>query len=393
MLRLKKIICIIFVVVLAFCISCTRNIQTDATLNKTKSKVDRETSNNVKKLDKGMVNRIVAIAAGDKHTVALEEDGTVWTWGNNEHGQLGIGTKESSNIPTKVKDLTNIIAIAAGSNHTLALEKDGTVWSWGAKESSSFDYDSKKDRIIPVKEMELKDIVAIDANAFNSLALRKDGTVWAWGDNIYKQLGSNRDNSEIPEQVPELNNAIKVASGGSYNITIKEDSTVWVWGEGYIEVNLCTEGDYYDGALTKVKKIENVVDVCGSPGGVIALKKDGTVWEWGDIDSPQKIIQLTDIIAIGQGLTHNMAVERDGVVWTWGDNERGQIGNGTSKDADYKPSQIQGLRDIIRVVGGEEYSVAFDKDGAVWTWGANDKGQLGDGTNVDKLKPIKIIFN
>ncbi len=74
---------------------------------------------------------MIAIAAGDTHTVALKTDGTVWAWGNNSNGQLGDGTTTQRTKPVEVSGLSTVIAIAAGDTHTVALKTDGTVWAWG----------------------------------------------------------------------------------------------------------------------------------------------------------------------------------------------------------------------------------------------------------------------
>jgi len=87
--------------------------------------------------------RIIAVAAGYEHTLALASDGSVWTWGNNDYGQLGDGTNVDRNIPVKVHGLTSVIAIAAGHFHSLALKNDGSVWVWGA--SSNLGNGAKND--------------------------------------------------------------------------------------------------------------------------------------------------------------------------------------------------------------------------------------------------------
>ncbi|MEW6276752.1 MAG: hypothetical protein AB1556_16790, partial [Bacillota bacterium] len=77
---------------------------------------------------------IIGLAAGNSHSLAVKSDGTVWTWGNNSRGQLGIGSwdyEDIHSVPVQVKNLTGIIAVAAGESHSLALKKDGTVWAWG----------------------------------------------------------------------------------------------------------------------------------------------------------------------------------------------------------------------------------------------------------------------
>lgn len=75
---------------------------------------------------------VIAIASGTWHSLALKSDGTVWTWGRNNYGQVGDGTFSNRKTPVQVKDLTDVVAIAGGYLHSLALRSDGTVWAWGS---------------------------------------------------------------------------------------------------------------------------------------------------------------------------------------------------------------------------------------------------------------------
>nr|WP_311282636.1 HYR domain-containing protein [Peribacillus simplex] len=104
----------------------------------------------------GVLNNVIAIAAGEFHSLALLNDGTVRAWGNNESGQLGDGTNIDSNVPVQVKGtggsgaLNNVVAIAAGGFHSLALLNDGTVRAWGNNESGQLGDGINTDSDIPV---------------------------------------------------------------------------------------------------------------------------------------------------------------------------------------------------------------------------------------------------
>lgn len=120
---------------------------------------------------------VVAIAAGiNNHSVALKADGTVWTWGQNHVGQAGNGT--ISVVPTRIpvlakisaaETLTGIVAIDAGNGHTLAVRNDGTVWAWGLNSNGPGD-DSTQIRTRPVRVRGLTDVAEVAGSAFWSLA-------------------------------------------------------------------------------------------------------------------------------------------------------------------------------------------------------------------------------
>ena len=147
---------------------------------------------------------VTAIAAGEFHTVALKSNGTVWAWGRNDYGQVGDGTTIEKHIPVSVSGLTGIIiAISAGELHTVALKNDGTVWAWGRNNYGQLGDGTTTDSDTPVKVNSLTGITAISAGESHTVALQSDGTLWAWGkNNDYGQLGDGTMvDSDTPVQV------------------------------------------------------------------------------------------------------------------------------------------------------------------------------------------------
>jgi alpha-tubulin suppressor-like RCC1 family protein len=177
---------------------------------------------------------VKTVDGGLSHSVALKNDGTVWTWGYNAHGQLGNGTWANSRYPTQVLDLDNITEIAAGSGFNLALRSDGTVWTWGQGQkgehglftevTGALDPDGKPspfytygeefhhqlDRNVPVQIPGLKNIIAIAAGESHGIAVDKDGVVWTWGFNDYGQIG----NSFVQSKGYPLSNPLNYLDGG-----------------------------------------------------------------------------------------------------------------------------------------------------------------------------------
>lgn len=258
----------------------------------------------------GDIKAIAAPVAGN-HSVALKSDGTVWAWGSNSHGQLGDGTVgnesltplqvaglsgvtavaggrfhslalnadgsvttwgDSLTVKSVVSGLTGVVAIAAGDNHSLALKGDGTVWSWWGSDANG-------------KQMSgLSGAVAVAAGAQHSLVLKGDGTVWAWGVNEFGQCGdADPLNKEVPVpfQVPGLADVTAIAAGARQSMALKADGTVWAWGQN-------TSGQLGDGTYVgraTVAAVSGLGDVTAIAGGrlhALALKSDGTVWVWGD---------------------------------------------------------------------------------------------------------------
>ncbi|MGI6307779.1 MAG: hemoblobin-interacting domain-containing protein [Dethiobacteria bacterium] len=326
------------------------------------------------------LTEVIAVAPGENHTLALKSDDTVWAWGSNSYGVLGNeNISGSSSVPVQVitdsetgTALTDIQAIAAGDVHSLALKNDGTVWAWGSKmygqlgdgESS---WTSCKVPVQVITDSEtgaaLTDIQAIAAGDVHSLALKNDGTVWAWGRNYYGQLGSGQDRSSLEESAvavqvitdlesgTALADVKAIAAGQGQSFALKNDGTVWAWGwNGNAQLG---NGSTVDSSVpVQVARLMDIQAITAGANHVMALKDDGTLWAWGnnnygqlgigaDVTSyiPTQLCAASDITMINAGYYHSLAVKNDGTVWAWGENKNGKLGDGTTERNPYPPEK------------------------------------------------------
>ena len=155
--------------------------------------------------------QMAAIAAGAGHSVSLDFSGNVWAWGMNYDGQIGqpMDTFEAD-IPEQVGSIANVVAIAAGDLHTVALKADGTVWTWGNNNSGQLGRTSSGSDRTPTQVNNLNSVVSIAGGNQFTLAATSNGFAYAWGDNTYGQLGIN------PVSVPSTNRPMLVA--GTSNV-------------------------------------------------------------------------------------------------------------------------------------------------------------------------------
>ncbi len=155
---------------------------------------------------KGLAN-VTSISAGYLFSVALENNGTVWTWGWNMYGELGDGIPGNVEVnrttPVRVVGLTNVTDISSGRDYTLALKDDGTVWTWGEYDGYQLIDNEPPYYYIPTQVKNLSGIESISANQMNSMALDKTGVIWAWGDNEYGQLGDGKNGVDLYQYTPE----------------------------------------------------------------------------------------------------------------------------------------------------------------------------------------------
>ena len=140
-----------------------------------------------------VMDNVAAVSAGFNHSLVLQTDGSLWTWGYNWYGQLGIGDWDDIVHPDPVKVMDNVAAVSAGNNYSLAIQADGSLWAWGENESGQLGDGTTEDRHSPVKIMD--NVAAVSAGENHSLAIKTDGSLWAWGENEYGQLGDGTTTS------------------------------------------------------------------------------------------------------------------------------------------------------------------------------------------------------
>ena len=263
----------------------------------------------------------------------------------------------------------NVKKIRSGESHTLILLGNGKVFGFGWNESGQVINGNSKNykKIVEIKGVE--SIVDIDVGDIHSVALRKDGIVFTWGSDFSGQLGSpDYKNFHLPVIVKMKNgeilkDIIKVAAGWDFSVALKKDGTVWTWGENKY-------GQLGDGTYKN-----KYYPVC--------------------VKGPKGIGYLQNIVDIKAGAYHVLALSKDGTVWAWGDNQFGQLGDGSfiSKKYPVKVKNFSGngeLSDIVKIECGAFHSCAINKNGEVLMWGKNMKGQLGNGTYEDRNLPVFV---
>lgn len=338
----------------------------------------------------------MSVSAGSMHTAVIKKDGSLWTCGRNDDGQLGDGTYTSR--VQFIKAVQGIESVSAGRNHTAVIKKDESLWAFG---SNSYGQLGISEEAIyytytPVKIM---DNVSMVSAGYNYTAIvKKDGSLWMCGDNAHGKLGNGETEGDTDEPVRVMNNVKKVSSGTYNTGIIKMDNSLWMCGsnESGCIGNGETEGDI----STPVKVMDDVADVRFGDYHTIILKTDGSVWGCGEnysgalgigegvvkVAKPVEI--MTGVKSIRAGEEYTAIIKNDGSLWTFGDNSSGQLGNGTTYRS-YTPIKI--MSDVSEMDIGALHTIVVKKDQSIWSWGDNTYGQLGDGTLEQKNKPVKVI--
>lgn len=346
------------------------------------------------------VSRAIRVAAGDGHTVALQQDGTIVAWGKNDSGQLGVGGTSNRSVATAVIGLTGVNEIAAGVSHTLAVA-GGSVWAWGNNQSAQLGDGTTTNRAVPVRVQGLTGVVAIAAGAAHGAALREDRSVWTWGNNQLGQLGDGTTTSRLaPIQVPGLTGVRAIAAGAGHTVALTTDGSLWAWGSN-------ESGELGDGTTTSrlspvqvATGLSGISAIAANWGGTVAMISGGTVWAWGSngygqlgngaIDNrsiPATVQGLSGVARIAANGMNSLALKQDGTVWAWGRYFSFNVN--ASYSAYSVPAPVPGLSNATGIASGFSGGLAI-QDGAAWAWGGNAYGELGDGTTIDRASPGQV---
>jgi len=347
------------------------------------------------------------ISSGDERTVAIKSDGTLWAWGNNMHGQLGDGTTQDKLNPTQESSAaTNWSSVSAGGSHTVAIKSDGTLWSWGKNNNGELGDGTTEDKLTPTQESNgATNWASVSAGKAHTVAIKNDGTLWAWGDNNYAQLGDGTavDKPNPTQESSGATNWSSVNARSDFSVAIKANGTLWGWGDNYF-------GQLGDG--TKVSRLNPTQESSGSMNWAhvnagewhtAAIKNDGSLWTWGrntygtlgdgtiadKVDPTQESSGATNWSSVSAGDKHTVGIKADGSLWSWGDNSFGQLGDGTTK-AKHNPTQESSLSMLwSHVSAGSDFTIGIKSNGTLWSWGDNSRGQLGNGITTDVLHPTQ----
>ncbi len=390
---------------------------------------------------------------------ALSSSGAVYAWGENNDGQLGVGTVVTQVTPVEVLgvlgvgNLADITQISAGLDFALALNSSGNVYAWGNNNDGQLGIgtlipttsDTPVEVLVALGGAALANISEISANENTALALNSSGNVYAWGDNNDGQLGNgNTTNSDVPVEVyatsaktSYLSNVTEVVeSADATSYALNTSGNVYAWGNnndgqlGNATTGGGTNSDYPVEVLGGAQggtDLVNITQIAAGTDFALALTSGGNVFSWGldtqgqlgnnsttKTDTPVEVIGVggigdlgttspsTPIIQISAGGAFAIALDSSGNVFTWGQDNEGQLGNGSASGHSATPVEVLGgeqggtdLSNIIWISAGLDYGLALDSTGEVWAWGNNSDGQFGNGssgTTSDTPVAVANIF-
>jgi alpha-tubulin suppressor-like RCC1 family protein len=304
---------------------------------------------------------------------------TLWAWGANKYGQLGLGDTITRETPNQIGTESDWLKVIAGGyatppiidiiDHTVALKTNGQLWAWGANGSGQLGDDSVTMRTTPRQIGNETDWTMITAGSKHTLSIKTNGsaqppggTLWAWGYNGYGQLGlGGGSDRKTPSQIGTDSDWSMVVAGGCHTITLKRDGTIWSWGSN-------RSGQLGLGDTTNRN----------SPVQV------GMETDWSELAAGGQYLTVPS-----RFIGHTIARKTNGVIWAWGDNSSGQLGLGDTINRT-TPSQIGLNTDWTLIIAGNQHTFAIKINSTLWSWGKNNYGQLGLGDTINRYMPMMV---
>lgn len=325
---------------------------------------------------------VVALSGGYSHCLALTSEGKVYSWGFGVGGTLGNGSGDTSRFPVEVVmdgalAGKTVVAVAAGSSHSLALTSDGEIFSWGTGQYGQLGNGSSSytPRFVPIAvnmsgALAGKKVIAIAAGIHHNLALTDDGQVYSWGSNEYGQLGgTGNSTSNVPIKVTTHGDlagkvVTQIAAGAFHSLILTDDGKMFAWGYNAM-------GALGDGTGNNASS-----PVAVNASGALAGK---------------------NVTAIAAGGHHCLVLTSAGEMYAWGYNETGALGNGNNTNSNL-PVAVErtgalASKTVTSIAGGFTHSLALTSEGEIYTWGANQYGELGTGNHNYSNIPVAVAMN
>jgi len=238
--------------------------------------------------NRNLMDNIISASAGGWHTMAIDSSNTLWGWGFNEYGQLGDGTTMFWDRPIRImENVLSVSTATSGSRSTFAIQNDNSLWAWGGNATGALGIGSINYHPNPDPIMVMENVAAVSNNNGRTMAITTSGELWGWGWNYSGMLGTRRntwDDIFIPYPVFVMDGVIAVSVGALHTMAIRFDGSLWTWG-------INQYGQLGDGTLTNrytpVMVLDNVVAISAGSRHSIALRSDGSLWAWGSNEDGQ----------------------------------------------------------------------------------------------------------
>jgi len=344
----------------------------------------------------------ISVSAGLDYSLGIKSDGSLWSWGRNDWGQLGTGDTTNRNTPTRVGRWNDWIAVSGGTYHSLGIRANGSLYAWGENEHGKLGTGNTTDQHTPTRVGNENDWTAINALIDTSLALRSGGRLYGWGFDNFGLLGTGNMTDQLtPIRVGNENDWTTVSARWQYSLGIRANGSLYAWGENE-HGKLGTGNTTDQHTPTRVGSASDWTAVSASYHHSLGIRSGGRLYGWGEnslgqigtgnfIDQhmPIRIGTRNDWFAVSGGFWHSLGIRGNGSLYAWGVNDDGRLGTGNTTHKN-TPTRVGTWNDWIAVSAGAYHSLGIRSDGSLYAWGWNLRGQLGLGDNRERHVPTLV---
>lgn len=349
-----------------------------------------------------------APAGLSNHSLSILENGTLWGWGTNTFGQLGLGNTQFITEPILI-DCGSWQSVSVGGSHSLAIKSDGTLWAAGSNLNGILGIQGITSSSTFVQVGTENDWDFVHCTGVASFGIKHDGTLWAWGRNFQSALGLGDDiNREVPTRVGTSNDWKVVASDGANvgALGMKTDGTIWGWGFNNVDLLIPIALGAIAPTPIQILPDSGYKDLSCQGGSAFVIDASNKLWGWGVNMNGQMGIGMTssreafhqigasiDWIDVEAGSKYMSVLNSNGEVYSVGRGVVGSIGNGLLNDK-YNLT-LSSVSDIISISTSSEGTFCLRNDFKLFAFGGNGFGvSLGIGMPQGAYPtPTEVIIN
>jgi alpha-tubulin suppressor-like RCC1 family protein len=340
------------------------------------------------------------IAAGDAHVLAIRADGTLWGWGSNSHCQ--VGNNSNNNVTAPVQITTGAgpwIAVAAGYQHSLAIRADGTLWAWGDNGDGQLGLNSgtiTQEKVPTQVTFVSAPWQYISAGDYFSFGITASGSTFGWGLGTSGQLGNGGSTQNHPVQPTWTNTNISSGLNPNTNLTdakpslaiaggwggflIRQNGSLFSWGYGGADALGISSPPSQQLEPVQVGSATTWVQIAGGDSQTLALQGNGTLWGWGENIygevgnnstsprvTPTQIGSSSEWTKVFARQQASFGIRADGTLWAWGYNDSGQLGLNSTSNVSV-PTQVTSPSNEFwtEIAPGYDHALGITSDGKLW---------------------------
>jgi len=340
-----------------------------------------------------------------RHT-CMVRDARAFCWGNNEHGQLGIGDQAERLSPARIGTGNDWLQITTGEEHTCGIRAPGALYCWGRNQAAQLGVGDTDPRSTPTQIASELSWRSVACGGDSCCAIDSNDQLYCWGDNAEGKLGQldgpGAPDAARPVRVDDTRWR-RVDVGQGHVCAIREAGTLHCWARNTTdELGLGPSSPGQVRGPTQVGDASDWIDISGSQHSSCGVRANGTLFCWGlnsffevgspnleeGVALPRQVGTDRDWVAVGAGWFHTCAQKSSGALFCWGRAIEGQLGQGGGDPIEPPTKVLSATFD--RVALGNFHTCAATTEGALQCWGANDDGQLGAGDTERRYEPAVI---